>query len=96
MDNTSPTPPKNIESTLHEAIDKFADKEMDVIAVLADGSHKTVESLAYRAAQLEDTYHQLLSKSRSCIQSSPFKCLGIAIVVSFVMGKLLNRPRDSF
>lgn len=94
MDITSPNPKKNIESTLHEVIDKVADKEMDVIASLADGSHKTVESLAYRAAQLEDTYHQLLDKGRSCIQSSPLKCLSIAIVLSFTLGKLLNKRRN--
>lgn len=93
MDNTSSDRPKNVESTMHEAIDKIADKEVDMIASLSDTSHKAVESIAYRAAQLEDYYNGLLEKSRSCIQSSPLKCIGIAIGITFVLAKLLNRTR---
>ena len=87
----SPDRPKNVEATMHEAINKITDKEVDIIANLSDTSHKAVESVAYRAAQLEDYYNGLLEKSRSCIQSSPLKCMGIAIIFSFVLGTLLNR-----
>lgn len=93
MDATSPNPSKNVESTLHEVIDKVVDKEVDMIAGISDTSHRVVESLAYRAAQIEDNYNSIINKSRVCIQSSPFKCLGIGIAVSFVVGMLLNRPR---
>jgi ElaB/YqjD/DUF883 family membrane-anchored ribosome-binding protein len=95
MDDTSATPPKNIETALHKAIDKVTDKEVDMIAGISDTSHKVVESLAYRTAQLEDNFYRILDKSRSCIQSSPFKCLGIALAISFVLAKLLNSPRRS-
>jgi ElaB/YqjD/DUF883 family membrane-anchored ribosome-binding protein len=93
MNDASASPTKNAESTLHEAIDKVTDKEVNMVSSLSDASHKVVESLAYRAAQMEDNYNRLLDKSRSCIQDNPFKCLGIAIAVSFILGKLLNRPR---
>ncbi|CAG9933141.1 hypothetical protein [Candidatus Nitrotoga arctica] len=50
MEATSASPPKNVESTLHEAIDKVTHKEVNMIAGISDISHKAVESLAYRAA----------------------------------------------
>ncbi len=94
MNDKSPIPSKNVESTLHEVIDKVTDKEVDMIAGLSDTSHKVVESVAYRAAQIEDNFNRLMNKSRTCIQSSPLKCLGIGITVSFVLGLLLRSPRD--
>lgn len=92
MDVPTPLPTKNVESTLHEVIDKVADKEVDMIAGISDTSHKAVESLAYLAAQIEDNYNRLIDKSRACIQGSPFKCLGIGIAVSFILGRLFSRP----
>jgi ElaB/YqjD/DUF883 family membrane-anchored ribosome-binding protein len=93
MNDTSASPTKNAKSTLHEAIDKVIDKEADMVSSISDASHKVVDSIAYRAEQIEGNYNRLLDKGRSCIQDNPFKCLGIAIAVSFILGKLLNRPR---
>ncbi len=93
MDTPSANPPKNVESNLHETIDKVAEKAKPAIDSLAESAHRKVESLAFRAAQLEDKCCIFLDKSKSCIQSSPLKCVGIAVIVGFALAKCLNKRR---
>ena len=94
MDTTSANAPKNVESTLHETIDKLADKELDVIVNLSETAHRSVESLAFRAAQLEESFKTIVEKSRSYIQGKPFQSIGIAIVVSYALAKFVNSRSD--
>ncbi len=94
MDTTSANASKNLESTLHETINNVADKELDVIVNLSEKAHKTVESLAFRAAQLEDSFKTFVEKSKSYIQEKPFQSIGIALVASYLLAKLVNSRRD--
>jgi len=80
---------------LHATIDRVADKELDVIVNLSETAHRSVESLAFRAAQLEESFKTIVGKSRTHIQEKPFQTIGLAIVVSYILAKFVNSRRDN-
>lgn len=80
--------PKTMDN-LHDTIDNAAEKAKPAIDNLARSAHRNLELLAFRATQLEDAYRRYLETSKNYIQSHPLMSVGTAIVLSFVVSKLI-------
>jgi ElaB/YqjD/DUF883 family membrane-anchored ribosome-binding protein len=80
---------KDRNTNLHDAIDKVAEKAKPAIDSLAQRAHRKVELFAFRAGKLEDSYRHYLEASKNCIQSHPLISVGVALVLSFTVSKLL-------
>lgn len=87
--------PKNMNTNLHDAIDKVAEKAKPAIDSLAQSAHKNVERLTFRTTQLENTYRRYLNTSKSCIQKHPLTSVGIALITSYALAKLLNKRHNN-
>jgi ElaB/YqjD/DUF883 family membrane-anchored ribosome-binding protein len=79
---------KNVNS-LHDTIDKVAEKAKPAIDRLAQTAHIKVERLAFQGAQLEDAYRRYLENSKNYIQSHPLMTVGTVFVLSFALSKLM-------
>ena len=80
---------KNKNTNLHDAIDKVAEKAKPAIDSLAQSAHRKVELLAFRAEQLADSYRHYLGTSKIYIQSRPLISVGVVLVLSFALSKLI-------
>ncbi len=73
--------PKTRDS-LHDTIDKVAEKAKPAIDRLAQRAHRNVERLSYRGAQVGDT-------SKRYIQSHPLMSVGTVFFLSLALSKLI-------
>ena len=85
--------PKNMDINLHDAIDKVAEKAKPAIDSLTQSAHRNVERLAFRTTQLEDAYQRFLETSKSCIQRHPLMSVGMSLVISYALAKLIITRR---
>lgn len=85
----------------HNTVDKVADAARPVVDRLASGAHATVDKLADAASsavgalgekgeQLKATRERVVGKVGGYVRENPFKSLGIAVLASFVLSRLIS------